>query len=172
MIFFFNSKEESNQLDILFIGLEILLRDKKKTEGLVPKLTLTVSFSLFILDQLPISKSCSYNTIKIFSRLELFVTSMIASNFFFQVSSFHGCISKSDLFSHRHSKVACVCVCVCAQLCLTLCDSMNCSPSGSSVPGISQARIQEWVAISFSRGLSLTQGLTLCLLHCRQIFYN
>ena len=33
-------------------------------------------------------------------------------------------------------------------------DPMDCSPPGSSVHGISQARIQEWVAISFSRGSS------------------
>ena len=39
-----------------------------------------------------------------------------------------------------------------AQLCLTLCDPMDYSPPGSSVYGISQARILEWVAISFSRG--------------------
>ena len=39
-----------------------------------------------------------------------------------------------------------------AQLCLTLCDPMECSPSGSSVHGILQARILEWVAIPFSRG--------------------
>ena len=37
----------------------------------------------------------------------------------------------------------CVCVCV-------LCDPMDCNPPGSSVHGISQARILEWVAISFS----------------------
>ena len=36
------------------------------------------------------------------------------------------------------------------QLCLTLWDSMDCSPPGSSVHGISQARILEWVAISFT----------------------
>ena len=35
---------------------------------------------------------------------------------------------------------------------LSLCDSMNCSPPGSSVHGIFQARILEWVAISYSRG--------------------
>ena len=35
---------------------------------------------------------------------------------------------------------------------LTLCDPMDCSPPGSSVRGISQVRILEWVAISFSRG--------------------
>ena len=39
---------------------------------------------------------------------------------------------------------------------LTLCDPMDCSPPGSSVLGISQARILEWVAISFSRGSSWT----------------
>ena len=45
--------------------------------------------------------------------------------------------------------------CMCAespQLCLTLCDPMDCSPPGSSVPGILQAGILEWIAISFSRG--------------------
>ena len=36
------------------------------------------------------------------------------------------------------------------QLCPTLCDSMGCSPPGSSVHGILQARILEWVVISFS----------------------
>ena len=39
-----------------------------------------------------------------------------------------------------------------AQLCLTLCDPVDCSPPGSSIHGILQARILEWVAISFSRG--------------------
>ena len=48
-----------------------------------------------------------------------------------------------------------VCVCVkLLQLCPTLCDSMDYSPPGSSVLGISQARIPEWVAISSSRGSS------------------
>ena len=38
------------------------------------------------------------------------------------------------------------------QSCLTLCNAMNCSPTGSSVHGIFQARILDWVAISSSRG--------------------
>ena len=38
-----------------------------------------------------------------------------------------------------------------AQSCLTLCDPMDCSLPGSSIRGIFQARILEWVAISFSR---------------------
>ena len=37
---------------------------------------------------------------------------------------------------------------------LTLCNPMDCSPPGSSVHGVSQARILEWVAISSSRGSS------------------
>ena len=36
------------------------------------------------------------------------------------------------------------------QSCLTLCDPIDGSPPGSSVPGILQARTLEWVAISFS----------------------
>ena len=46
------------------------------------------------------------------------------------------------------------CCCLVAKLCLTLYNSMNCSLPGSSVHGIIQARILEWVAISFSRGSS------------------
>ena len=41
-----------------------------------------------------------------------------------------------------------------AQSCLTLCHCMDCSPPGSSVRGVLQARILEWVAISYSGNLS------------------
>ena len=41
-----------------------------------------------------------------------------------------------------------------AQSCPTFCDPMDCSPPDSSIHGILQARILEWVAISFSRGPS------------------
>ena len=47
-----------------------------------------------------------------------------------------------------------------ARLSLTLCDPMDCSPTGSSVQGISQARVLEWVAISFSRGSSWPRNWT------------
>ena len=47
-----------------------------------------------------------------------------------------------------------------AQLCLTLCNSMDFSPPGSSVHGILQARILEWVAIPFSRGSSQPKDQT------------
>ena len=66
----------------------------------------------------------------------------------------------------------CVCVCVCTWVLVTrsylnLCDPMDCNLPGSSVDGIFQARILEWVDIPF-----LTQGLNLGLLHCRQILYH
>ena len=46
------------------------------------------------------------------------------------------------------------------QLCPTLCDPADCSPPSSSFHGILQARILEWVAISFSRGSSLPRDGT------------
>ena len=48
---------------------------------------------------------------------------------------------------------------------------MDCSPPGSSVYGILQARIMEWVAISSSRDSSDPE-IELSLLHCRQILYH
>ena len=65
--------------------------------------------------------------------------------------------------THTHTHICvCVCVCVCggvvwwcggvglvSKSCLTL-ETLDCSPPGSSVHGISQARIPEWVAISLS----------------------
>ena len=47
-----------------------------------------------------------------------------------------------------------------AQSCLTLCYPVDCSPPGSSVHGIFQTRILEWVAISFSRGSSQPRDRT------------
>ena len=49
----------------------------------------------------------------------------------------------------------------CAQSCPTLCDPMDCSLPGSSVHGIFQAIVLEWIAISFSRGSSRPRGWTL-----------
>ena len=58
------------------------------------------------------------------------------------------------------------------QSCLTLCDSMDCSPAGYSVHGILQARIVEWVAITLSRGIFPFQQSNLGLRECRQILYH
>ena len=47
-----------------------------------------------------------------------------------------------------------------AQLCPTLSDPMDCKLPGSSVHGILQARILEWVAVPFSRGASVSRDRT------------
>ena len=57
------------------------------------------------------------------------------------------------------------------QSCPTLCNTMDCSLPRFSIHGIFQARILEWVAISFSRGSSPPQGSNPGLLHYRQKLY-
>ena len=47
-----------------------------------------------------------------------------------------------------------ICVCLVIQICLTLCDSMDCRLPGSSVHGIFQDWKMEWTAIFLSRGSS------------------
>ena len=61
------------------------------------------------------------------------------------------------------------------QLCPTLCHPIDCSSPDYSIREIPQARILEWVAMSSSRGIFLTQGSNphlLQLLHFRQILYR
>ena len=55
-----------------------------------------------------------------------------------------------------------------AQSCPTLCDSMDCSPPGSSVHGIFQARVLEWGAIAFSC-MRLGAGIHLTKVKVREI---
>ena len=62
-----------------------------------------------------------------------------------------------SVYVHMHGKKVKVLV---AQSCPTLCDPMDYSPPGSSVHRILQARILEWVAISFSRGSSWPRDRT------------
>ena len=64
--------------------------------------------------------------------------------------------SHHKLFAHTHAyiqihRLNALGVCVC-QSCPPLCDPMDCRLPGSSVHGISQARILKWIAVSFSRG--------------------
>ena len=59
-----------------------------------------------------------------------------------------------DFFFH------CAMLCLVAQLCLTLRDPLDHSPPGSSVHGIFQAGILEWVAFSYSRGSSWPRDRT------------
>ena len=55
-----------------------------------------------------------------------------------------------------------------AQSCLALCDLLHCSPPGSSVHGVLQTRILEWIL----QGIFPTQGLNPGFLYCRQILYH
>ena len=57
------------------------------------------------------------------------------------------------------------CCCLVAKSCLTLWDPMDCSLPGSSVHGISQARILEWGCLFLLQGIFLTQGSNPCILH-------
>ena len=59
------------------------------------------------------------------------------------------------------------------QSCLILCDPMDCSPSGFSIHGISQARILDWVATFFSRGSSPLRNQTqVSCLGCRFLIHQ
>ena len=56
-----------------------------------------------------------------------------------------------------------VCMCVCvfvSHSAMSVCDLTDCSPPGSSVHGILQARILEWIAMHFSRGSSQPRDRT------------
>ena len=58
------------------------------------------------------------------------------------------------------------------QSCPTLCNPMDCSPPDSSVHGILQAKMLEWIAIPLLQGIFPAQGLNPGVLHCRQILYH
>ena len=53
-----------------------------------------------------------------------------------------------------------LCLCLITQSCLTLWDPLDCSPPISSVCGIFQARVLEWIAISSSKGSSQSRDQT------------
>ena len=64
--------------------------------------------------------------------------------------------------SFTHLMTKCMCTQTLSHV-LLFCNPMECSPPGSSVHGISQARMLEWVAISYSRGSSWPKDQTLIL---------
>ena len=77
------------------------------------------------------------------------------------------CMAKTQLYTYMHSVLIFFSIMVynrkeneVTQSCLTLCDPMDCSLPGSSVHGIFQARVLEWVAISFSRRSSWPRDWT------------
>ena len=82
----------------------------------------------------------------------------------YEMKEIIGC-QESTLVQGRKVKV------LVTQWCPALCDPMDCSQAGSSVHGILQARVLEWVAIPSPR-IFLTHGLNLHLLHWRQILYH
>ena len=63
-------------------------------------------------------------------------------------------------------------MCAHIQSCPTLCNPMDCSPPGSSVHGIFQPRILEWVAMSFSRGSSQSRDKTHVSCLGRRVLYE
>ena len=85
-------------------------------------------------------------------------------------------LCSSSAISWERVGIACVWVhAKLLQLCLTLCDPMDCSPPGSSVHAILQARIPEWVAVSSFRGSSWPKNRT-CISYLasigRQVLYH
>ena len=88
------------------------------------------------------------------------------------------CPSKSSnywttaLISHASKVMFVLFLCLVTQLCPTLCYPMGCNPACSSVHGIFQARILEWVAIFLLQGIFLIQESNQGLLHCRWILYH
>ena len=105
-----------------------------------PKFELLAAYSKF-----PLAICFTYGNVYVSTLLSQFVPPSPSPNIFTSLFS----MSVSP-FMHAKS----------LQLCLTLCDLMDCSPPGSSVHGISQARILEWVTISSSRGASQPRGWT------------
>ena len=71
-------------------------------------------------------------------------------------------IKEKDLtgFDDKYSLTVFLLLLLVTQLCSTLCDPMDCSLAGSSVHGILQARILEWVAIPSFRGSSQPRDQT------------
>ena len=76
----------------------------------------------------------------------------ISLGFFFTLKCFENKIHSGNII---YWDMIIAVLCLVAKLCLTLCSPMDCSLPGSSVYGILQARILEWVAMPSSRGSSL-----------------
>ena len=75
---------------------------------------------------------------------ESLVSSILASGFF--ITAPPGKLFSLHIYIHAAAAAAAKSL----QSCLTLCDPIDGSPPGSPIPGVLQARILEWVAISFS----------------------
>ena len=98
------------------------------------------------------------------------ITLLIQGALFLQSVSFH---PKAKILKFKNTNIIhhfyC---CLVTKLCLTLCDLMDCSLPGSSVHGVSQARILEWVVIFFSKGSSLCRDWTCVSCIGRWVLYH
>ena len=92
------------------------------------------------------------------ARGETCISSYIHIPWDFSVSSVQLFMVSDSLWPHglQHARLPCLSPTprACSNSCQTLCNPMNCSPPGSSVHGILQARILKWVIIPSSRGSS------------------
>ena len=79
---------------------------------------------------------------------------------FIHIEGFNQLYSDDSKLSIFHLSPELSCCCLVTKSCLTLCDPMDCCLPGSSVHGLSQTRILEWVAISFSEGSSWLRDQT------------
>ena len=105
----------------------------------------------------------------------IFLASCSVAGVYWPVLSTHSVGNPAQVFTLVICFTGCsypCCCCLVAQLCLTLCDPVNCSPPDSSVPGISQARALDWVAISFFQGSSWPRDWTRVSCIDRQILYH
>ena len=84
--------------------------------------------------------------------------------FFVEVICFH-----KMAYADTH-KLTSLCL-LAAQSCLTLCDPVDCSPPGSSIHGILQARTLRWAAVSFSRGSFWSRNRIHVFCTGRWVFY-
>ena len=84
------------------------------------------------------------------SFLPLFALLVMPLGHAYIVRHYKPCIGHVCIHTHTQTHICCLV----AKSCLTLCDPVDCSLPGSSVHVIFQARILEWVVISFSKGSS------------------
>ena len=111
----------------------------------------------------PEPSSFSYPSGKFYSSFKAWTVSC-PSEIFLDPTRLHTTL---DLFSMLHT-----CVCLVTQSCLTLCDLMNCSLSGSSVHWGSPGKNSEVGCYALLQGIFPTQGLNPGLSLCRQILYH
>ena len=81
-------------------------------------------------------------------------------------------LSKALCLTQAQCHISYVCCCLATKSCQALWDPMDSNPPGSSVHEISQARILEWVAISFSSGSSAPRDQTCISCIGRQTLYH